>query len=326
MAASVSVALCTHNGSRYVRQQVASILAQSTAVDEIVLGDDASTDDTVAIVTSLAAEARVPLRVLLSPEPLGITKNFERTILACSGDFVALSDQDDVWHVDRVERSLIAFDLKPTLALVHADAVLTDADGAPLGVTLFEALGVSKSHLAAIETGMAFDVYLKRNLATGATTMLRRSLAELTAPFPSSWVHDEWLAIVAAARDELGVVAGPVIDYRQHKGNLIGARRLSPAGKFRRMVEPGAGRNIRLLQRATDLASRIGDIPDVSSERVAAAHEKLIHECARSALSSRRIARVVPVLSELRTGRYRRFGRGPSDAVRDLLQPLNDAV
>jgi glycosyltransferase involved in cell wall biosynthesis len=181
---SVSVALWTHNGSRYIGHQVASILAQSRPVDEIVVGDDASTDDTVAIVTTLAAEAGVPLRVLRSPEPLGITKNFERTILACSGDFIALSDQDDAWHPDRIERSLIAFDLKPTLTLIHADAVLVDAEGAPLGATLFEALGLGSALLAAIDSGMAFDLFLKRNLATGATMLLRRSLAELAAPFP----------------------------------------------------------------------------------------------------------------------------------------------
>lgn len=323
MAASVSVALCTHNGSRHIGPQVVSILAQSRRVDEIVVGDDASTDDTIAIVTKLAAEARVPLRVLRSPEPLGITKNFERTILACSGDFIALSDQDDVWHLDRIERSLIAFDLKPTLTLIHADAVLVNAEGGPLGATLFEVLGLSRALLAAIERGMAFDLYLKRNLATGATTMLRRSLAELAAPFPPGWVHDEWLATVAAARDELGVLAGPVIDYRQHGGNQIGARRLSPVGKLRRMVEPGAGRNRRLLQRATELAARIGDIPDVSAERVAAAHEKLVHEQARTALPISRLARPLGVFREFRTGRYGRFGRGLADAARDIVQPLS---
>jgi glycosyltransferase involved in cell wall biosynthesis len=322
MADSVSVALCTHNGSRHVGRQIESILAQSRPVDEIVMGDDASHDDTIAVVTRLAAAAGVPLRVLTSPEPLGITKNFERTILACTGDFVALSDQDDIWHPDRIERTLRGFSLSPSLALIHADAVLVDGCGSPLGSSLFEALGVTREQIALVESGRGFGLYLKRNLATGATTMLRRSLAELAAPFPSSWLHDEWLAIVAAARGELGIIPEAVIDYRQHGGNQIGAAKLSRMAKMGRLLEPGTARNARLLARASELVERLADMPGVTFEQVEETRAKLAHEQARSDLPLSRVARPLGVLRELRTGRYGRFGRGLADAARDIVQPL----
>lgn len=325
MGASVSVALCTHNGSRYIGAQLASILSQTVPVSELVLGDDASDDDTVAIATRLANDAGLPIRVLRSQEPLGVAKNFERTILACVGEFVALSDQDDVWHANRVARALEAFERRPALALVSGDATLVDADGEAIGATLFRALGVTPADVSSIENGHAYELYSKRNLVTGATTMIRRSLGDRAAPFPAAWVHDEWLAIVASARDEAGVIAEPLIDYRQHGGNQIGVVQLSQLGKLRRMLDPGASRSRRLLLRASELAARIGDIDGVPPERVEAAREKLAHERVRSALSVRRALRLIPVTRELRTGRYHRFGRGPADAVRDLVQPLTDS-
>lgn len=324
MDASVSVALCTHNGARFLGAQVESILAQTMPVSEIVLGDDASDDASIEIVTALASKAGMPLRVLRASTPFGVVKNFERTITACTGEFVALADQDDVWHPDRVERALAQFERQPHLSLVSGNAVLADAEGAALRGTLFDALGVSTNDLAAIERGNAFDVLMRRNIVTGATTMLRRSLADLASPFPDSWVHDEWLAIVAAARGEVAICRDPLIDYRQHGQNQIGVTSLSLVGKTRRMLEPGAARNLRLHSRATALADRIGTIPDVTSDRVAAAREKVRHEEVRSTLSAHRIQRLRAVFSELRTGRYGRFGRGVSDAVRDILQPLTN--
>ena len=325
MSVTIAVALCTHNGAAHLREQVRSILAQSVAVDEIVLGDDASSDDTVAIVSELVKESGVPLTVLRSEKPVGVTGNFERAILACRSDLVVLSDQDDVWHPDRVERALAVFEERPELSLVSSDAELVDAAGVSLGAGLFEALEIGAPALRDIAEGRAFELYAKRNLVTGATTMIRRTLAEAAAPFPSAWIHDEWLAIVAAARDEAGVIDERLIDYRQHGGNQIGVRKLSFAGKLGRMLEPGAQRSARLLARAEQLADRLPAVPGVSVERVAATIEKLAHERARSALPVSRLRRVGPVLAELRTGRYDRFGRGRADAVRDLLQPLRPA-
>lgn len=316
---TVSVALCTHNGAAHIQEQVRSILAQSFGVVEIVLSDDASTDNTVELAAAAVAGSPVELRVLRNATPLGVTRNFEQAILACTGELVALSDQDDSWHHDRIERGVSVFADNPRLSLVHSDAVLVDASGVPLGATLFEALGIDRDAVRTIHDGGAFELLARRNLVTGATAMLRRSLAVDCAPFPTGWVHDEWLAIVAAARGELDVIAEPLVDYRQHGSNEIGAQKLSVVAKFSRMVEPGAARSERLLARATSLVDRL---PALAPDRASAVAEKLEHERVRSSLGRSRFTRISPVLRELRTGRYSAFGRGAADAVRDLLQPL----
>jgi hypothetical protein len=207
----------------------------------------------------------------------------------------------------------------PEIQVVHSDAELVDEGGHGSGATLFQALGIGQSEISAIHAGKALPLLLRRNIVTGATLMLRRELAVAAAPFPDAWLHDEWLAMVAASRGGLDVVDRPLIRYRQHGANQVGAARLSLVGKFRRMIEPGTERSSRLLARAERLAEWAAvSRPDLAPT----AAEKAAHERVRSSLPSARRARVWPVLRELGTGRYGRFGRGPLDAVRDVLQPL----
>lgn len=328
----VSVALCTHNGARFVAEQVSSILEQSIPPREIVLSDDASTDGTVDLVRSTVdrflsgnPQADVDLVVLKNAVPLGVTANFEQAIAACGSELIALCDQDDVWRPDRLARAVTHFQERPALLLLHGDARLIDDGGSELRGSLFDALEITHGIRAAIHAGGGFDVLMRRNVVTGATVLMRRGLAERARPFPDSWVHDEWLAIVAAATGELDVTTDSLIEYRQHGSNQIGVRALSLAGKFRRMVEPGFERNRRLLERARSLAERFEDLEGVIPARREAARQNLEHEIVRSSLKPGRPSRIGTVLRELGTGRYRRFGRGVADAVRDLLQPLKPA-
>ncbi|WP_165307781.1 glycosyltransferase family 2 protein, partial [Agromyces binzhouensis] len=257
----------THNGARFVGEQVRTILAQTRPVDEIVVSDDASTDDTVAIVERAVREHReaggaVELNVLRNVEPLGVTANFEQALRAATGDLVALSDQDDVWRPDRVAVAVAAFAERPALQLVAADADLIDAEGAAMAATLFGTLGVDESLRASVDGAAAFDELLRRNLLTGATMMLRRDLVELAAPFPPSWVHDEWLAIVASVSGGIAVSPEPLIGYRQHGANQIGVTSLGWGGRIDRLRAARTERNGRLLARAVALAERLPGIAE----------------------------------------------------------------
>jgi glycosyltransferase involved in cell wall biosynthesis len=330
---TVSVALCTHNGEKFIVEQLRSILEQSAQPREIVVSDDASTDgtlnriqDTFDDYRARHAECTVDLTILRNLEPLGVAKNFEQAILACTSDLVALCDQDDVWAVDRLRRASDLFESRPDLLLLHSDARLIDEAGGVIPGTLFEALEVSGAAIRAIHAGEAFEQLLRRNLVTGATVMLRRALATLAVPFPEAWVHDEWLAIVASGIGCIDVIEDALIDYRQHGTNQIGVEKLSLTDKYRRMVEPGALRNRRLLARASALENRFASMgASVGEGRIEAVRQKLAHEMVRSKLSPLRVARILPILRELGTGRYGEFGRGVSDACRDLIQPLKAA-
>ena len=316
---AVSVALCTHNGARYVVEQVRSILAQSEPPAQVVLSDDASTDDTVALVEGLwaGAQSAPELLVLRNPVALGVTANFEQAVLACTGELVALCDQDDVWAPDRLERMVDVFQRSPGLSLLFTDARLVDEAGADLGPSLFEALEVDGNDLRGIRGDGAFAVLLRRNLVTGATVLFRRSLLDSALPFDPDWVHDEWLAIIAAITGRVDFLPLQLIEYRQHGGNQIGARKPTLRDKIGRVTESRTARNARLSARAQALVDRGGYPPEIAT----LVAQKAAHEQRRQRYPAARLLRLGPVLRTALSGDYGRYGRGRYDVVRDLLQP-----
>jgi hypothetical protein len=325
MALDVSVALCTRNGARYLPEQVRSVCTQTPLPREIVLSDDGSTDDTLAVVRDTIAQCgvadRIALQVFRNMPPLGVTRNFEQAVRACSHELIALCDQDDVWHPGRMARMVAQFEARSDLLLLHTDARLVDAELKPLGSTLFHALEVQPAELAAIASGEAFGVLLRRNLVTGATTMFRKALLEAALPFPPEWVHDEWLGAVAAAIGRIDVLPEPTIDYRQHASNQIGARRLTLSEKMAKAFAERGDKHVARLRRAEALLQRLQQLgARVSAGYLGAQNAKVAHQRFRAELPAARPLRLLPILIEAARGRYARFGRGGHAIVQDLLE------
>ncbi len=324
----ISVAMCTHNGAEHVEAQLRSILEQSPAPFEIVVGDDDSTDDTIALIEGAHARARAEgvsteLRVFRRRPALGVTGNFAATLSACTGDLIALSDQDDEWRPGKLAVLAAAIESSPDILLVHSDARLVDGDGKPLGLSLLDALEATAAERVGLTSGRALPVLLRRNLVTGATVLLRRSLLEAALPMPREWVHDEWLAAVAAATGGVRLVPEPLIDYRQHGSNQIGARRPTMGDRLARLREPRAQRAARLRERSSLLAAR-GRSLGVPLEVQALLDGKADHEARRARLPRARLARLPAVLAGVVAGRYERYSRGAMDALRDLTTPAGE--
>ncbi|MGN8082766.1 glycosyltransferase family 2 protein [Variovorax sp. 22077] len=325
MTPDISVALCTRNGARYLPAQVRSICTQEPLPREIIVSDDGSSDDTLAVVRETIALCgvadRIALRVFSNTPPLGVTRNFEQAVRACSHELIVLCDQDDVWHPGRLARMAAQFEARPDLLLLHTDARLVDADLQPLGSTLFHALEVQPAELEALSRGDAFSVLLRRNLVTGATTMFRRTLLEAALPFAPEWVHDEWLAAIAAATGRMDVLPEPTIDYRQHASNQIGARRLTLSEKIAKAFAERGDKHVARLHRADALLQRLLQLGDrVPAAWLEAQRAKVAHQRFRAGLPKARPLRVVPILAEAARGRYARFGRGGHAIAQDLLE------
>lgn len=322
---SSAVALCTYNGERFLRAQLDSILAGDRLPTEIVVSDDGSTDSTLQVAEAWAPLARDRgIRVeLIAGTNVGVTANFARAIEATGSDIVVLSDQDDVWHPPRLKKALDAFAGDDTLLLHHANARLVGENGEALGLTLFDGLSVSEAELDGITRGDAFGVYLRRNLATGATVAFRRGLYDTAAPLPEGWLHDEWLAILAAATGRVAVTTETLIDYRQHGSNVVGVEEPTLAYKVRRMLETSPERNAQLAARSAVLAERLAAMPAdrVSAAVRDAARDKARFEGIRAQLPAARILRLPTVLRAARGSGYQRFAsQGLLDIARDLLQ------
>jgi len=328
VTSTVSVALASYNGERFLERQLASILAQSVLPSEVVISDDGSDDRTPDIMAEFAetATARgVDIRLLRATSAeRGVTANFERACSACTGELILLCDQDDEWPPQKVERLVAEFASRPDLLLLFSDATLIDGSGAELESTLFRRLEVSRSELDAVHRGDAFSALLRRNLVTGATVAFRRTLLESALPFAGEWVHDEWLAVIAGSLAGVDALEEPLLRYRLHESNQIGAQDPTLRRKVRRVLESRGSRTAELADRTAVLAIRLAALP-VERPPLAAAVPALIakeaFERRRSRLPVRRIARLREIAGMLRAGDYATFAsRGRADAIRDLLQ------
>lgn len=320
-----SIVMCTYNGAAYLRPQLDSLLGQTLLPDEILIADDGSSDATLEILGRfvLRAEQRgVEVALRCNPKNLGYVKNFSQALLQASGDVIFLCDQDDVWRPDKLALMVSRFTEEPPLLLLHTDARLVDADGQSLHCSVFEALQLAESEKRAIHAGDAFDVVLRRSFVTGATAAVRRDLLSLAMPVADAWIHDEWLAAVAAAVGRLDFMDEPLIDYRQHGANQIGARRRTLSMKWHDLHLPRrqlfSAEVARLLLLEKFLGQ--GGFPR-AQERAEQIQHKRLHLQRRLTIGEMKKWRRWPlVMREAARGGYRRYGTGIRSILRDLLR------
>lgn len=222
MKYSISVALCTYNGIKYIEDQLESILKQSVLPDEIVIGDDCSTDQTLNEIRKLLEKHNYKNYKILNNEiNLGVTRNFERTIRSCSKDIILTSDQDDVWDLKKVENISAMFAANKNTSLVFTDARLVDENLNHFKISLWDSLnykGKSKENFDLLDT------LLNRCVITGATMAFKRDfIYKNKISFSKYWLHDGWLGILATVHQEISMIESPLILYRQHDSNVIGA-------------------------------------------------------------------------------------------------------
>jgi glycosyltransferase involved in cell wall biosynthesis len=213
--------MTTYNGQRFLKQQLDSILAQSRPVDELVVCDDGSTDDTVDILNEFASGAPFPVKTFVNEQNLGSTKNFEKAISLCGGDTVILCDQDDVWLPDKVKILENIFLTNPNCGMAFTDAVIVDEMNRPLG-KLWENYGFDKKRQESVKEGKGFKSFVRGNVVTGATAAVTKSFFEETAPFPEKVIHDYWMAAVAVLKGKLFFNDAITINYRKHASQQIG--------------------------------------------------------------------------------------------------------
>lgn len=319
---AISVALCTYNGAGFIREQLESILAQTVRPDQLVVADDGSTDGTLDVaqpVLERAAASGVSVVVLPGEGRLGVSKNFERALERCDGDRIFLSDQDDRWHPDHVSDLLAALAAEDVL-LAHADARLIDGQNRLIEGGLFRSLVLTAAERDAMTAGDYLPVLVRRNVVTGATVALDARLLADALPVGEGWVHDEWLAIVAALTGRVALSPRPTVDYRQHASNVIGAGDRSLRTILGRLLGARGDRSALLASRMSVLIERMRDL-GIPPAVMALLERKREMELWRSELPRRRIARVLPVLRRAAAGDYRRFcSRGNADVLRDILQ------
>jgi glycosyltransferase involved in cell wall biosynthesis len=306
-----------------VGRQLLSILDQSLRPSEIVISDGGSQDGTVAILEDFVVQARsaapeTKVILLTSPdEQLDVSANFARAVRACSGEYVALADQDDVWESERLSASVVALS-RDTAWLAGSDALLVDQDGESTRTTVFEQF---ESRL--ITRGDLVDdplkVLLRQNFIPGMTMTGVRAEFEKLLPVPDGWLHDYWFALNAAVDDRLVVLDRPLVRYRQHSSNVLG---LSRQISLRRLWAAGIGRLAAPQRKESSHATwdTVATEALVRGRRADLLDRKRSFESARETVlaESSRVRRIRSILANAL--QYREFSHlGAMGMIRDLI-------
>ncbi len=327
-APTVSVALCTYNGERWLQAFLDGMEAQTLVPTELVVSDDGSHDGTLDLIAAFAARAPFPVRVSSTSARLGSTLNFGEAFARCSGTFIAPADQDDVWAPAKLERMVDAI-VSRGLAMAFSDGTVIDDAGRPVATTLWDGVGFDASAQRAFAAD-PLGLLLRRSVVTGAAMMFRSEHLDRLLPFPAAlngpgslMLQDRWIALVLAAVAEVGIIDEPLIAFRRHVDQQTGLRdpltTSEVAHQLRRTTASSAeGLHTRAAQLEAVRARLGADAHPGADERLA---DAVAHLEARASLPRARVARVPTVLSELAKGRYRRYTGGLRSTVADLVRP-----
>lgn len=181
----ISIALCTYNGSKYLKEQVLSIINQTYKNIELVIVDDCSTDDTIIILNELA-NTFTKIRVHQNEKNLGFNSNFQKAISLCTGDFIAVADQDDIWLPNKLE--VLLANIKDNW-LVFSNSELIDDEGKKLAQQILKPEFSLK--------GKSYKSFLFYNSVTGHTLMINREFQQYFMPIPKSGYYDWWMGFIA---------------------------------------------------------------------------------------------------------------------------------
>jgi glycosyltransferase involved in cell wall biosynthesis len=223
-APAVDILLGTFNGARHLRAQIESLLGQEDVSFRILVRDDGSSDETSAILEDYRRARPELITRLDGSDRLGVIGNFSRLLGSASAPYAALSDQDDVWAPRKLRVLLNAMhDLEGRYGaaaplLVHSDLTVVDEALRELQPSFWRYSGFD-----ARRTSLAR--LLLKNTTTGCASLMNLALIRLALPIPqAALLHDYWLALVAAAAGHIDTVAEPLVAYRQHQRNIVGAR------------------------------------------------------------------------------------------------------
>jgi len=208
---TVAVVVATYNGSAYLLAQLESIVQQTHKPTQIIIIDDASSDDTLLVANNFAAH-HPEVMVLQNETRLGYIKNFEKGMLLANACYVALSDQDDIWVPHKIEVLIHAIGDQ---MLAYSDSELIDANGQLLN-----------QKMSSIKNQLAYHtpiMYAIGAWAPGHAMLFKKELIDKAAPFPTLVTHDFWLGFVATCYSTVVYVNEPLVHYRQHTQNAIGA-------------------------------------------------------------------------------------------------------
>ena len=204
-----SVAMAFYNGAKYIDEQIRSILDNMEETDELIISVDDASDGSETILKNWVQNDQ-RIRMIKGPGK-GVVKNFENAIRHCNGDIIYLSDQDDIWKPDKVEKVNYAFSNPEVKAVLH-DAEIVDENGVATGAASLFSIRGSRAGILK---------NLLKNSYVGCCMAFRKELIPIICPIPNEmYMHDYWIGTAAEYMGKVCFLDKPLIGYRRHSSNV----------------------------------------------------------------------------------------------------------
>lgn len=241
-AVTISIAMATFNGERYLAEQLASFAEQTRLPAELVIGDDGSTDGTISVIEQFARHAPFAVRVHRNPQNLGFADNFLMTAGRCSQRWIAFSDQDDVWNRDKLATASAALQTARSgdiVAIGHR-VDLVDGDLRPMGLSLpvnlrdrIVARGTMPANWCHGGCALLFDGRLVRDIDWTRRPPNLYDWSKDGKPQQRQMAHDQWISLLANTVGSTRLLSASLGLFRRHSGATTGSHVVQFADRLR---------------------------------------------------------------------------------------------
>ncbi len=222
----IGVLVATYNGEKYIKEQIDSIYNQTIKVDEIIVSDDNSTDNTVDVLKSYYnKDTNIDFKVVVNEGEHGVLRNFENAFRNSSADILFFADQDDKWMNNKVELFVKAMQQYPDCGCFFSDAYITDGNLMTTGATAWDVFfpdGKSFDTYAILDKDFIAKRLVRGNIITGMCMAVRREILENVFPINRFLLHDEAIAMYCAINNSIVAINKETAYYRQHNDNVVG--------------------------------------------------------------------------------------------------------
>ncbi len=315
---SISVAMCTYNGERYLREQLESIAAQSLRPTEIVICDDGSDDSTLSIAGEFARAVDFDVKIVRNDVNLGVAKNFEKAIGQCGGELIALADQDDLWYPNKLERLSARMAENLSAGGVFSDADLIDESSQPTGECLWKIFHFGSHEQRLVDRGEAARLLCVLNFVTGSTMIFRASLRPSLLPVGAAWIHDGWFAWMLVLYSRLDYLPERLMAYRVHSAQKCGVGARGFRQRLANLRRSWSELHADKAERFEALEARCAERGGCSEQTMKEVRQVVEFSRMRANLPRSAVSRATHVLPKILW--YRRYSRWMPAMVRDIVR------
>lgn len=321
----ISVAVATYNGAAFLEEQFESLFAQTRQPDEVVVYDDASSDNTLALLADLQARAPFRMKVIAGETNKHVNGAFDAALLECKGQIIFFCDQDDIWEPAKIANFMDCFERDSNVGIVFCDASQIDCGGRAIDISLWESVHFTRQRRRHFKRDPLAGMLRGGNFIYGMASAFR---IEAIQPFhpvrsnPRAMTHDTWFALHTLALGWKGVMLQDhLVRYRQHANQATKKDHLDKSVGRRELLASRRCAKMAQIEALTRVRDGIAEASIARSEAArvnAIGHlqDKIDHLALRESLRDKRS---LPLILQAFTSLgYWRYARGPYSILRDI--------